>query len=150
MKKIIFDTNCFDQIAKTPNIVAVIRTCIEKKKIQVIVTRTIIDELNDSPFKGVPDWFPVLKLPESVFLLDYSLMDEDRPGEGKVYERHKGRSNQFKDALIADLADSDCDLLVTEDERCRRRLNEISQSCEAITFLEFQAILNNLYIDSEG
>jgi hypothetical protein len=139
MKKIIFDTNCFDQIAKTPDMVRKIRTCIESKKIQVI------DELSDSPFKEVPDWFPVLKLPESVFLLDYAYMDEDKLGAGKVYEQHKGISNQFKDALIADLADNDCNLVVTEDERCRRLLNKISRSCKAISFSEFHPMLNDLY-----
>jgi hypothetical protein len=45
---------------------------------------------------------------------------------------------KLKDALIADAADSDCDFLVTDDERCKKRLNEISQRCRAVNFNEFK------------
>jgi len=138
MKKIIFDTNSYDQIAVHPETIETIRHCIEENRIQIMITMSIINELKKSHFKGVPAWFPVLQIPESVFLLDECYLDDAMFGEGNVFEQHKGTSMQFKDALIADVADSDCDLLITDDKRCKKRLNEFSQKCRAMSFIEFK------------
>ena len=70
MKKIIFDTNSYDQIAAHPETIEIIRHYVEINKIVIMITMTIIDELKESLFKGVPDWFPVQQISESVFLLD--------------------------------------------------------------------------------
>ena len=144
MKKIIFDANSYDQLAAHPETIEIVRHCIEKNKITILITRTIMDELKTSPFKGVPDWFFVQQIPESVFLLDYCYLDDARLGDGEVYEQHKGTSLKFKDALIADFADSDCDLLITDDKRCKKRLNEVSQKCKAMNFNEFKNWLEKI------
>jgi rRNA-processing protein FCF1 len=71
-------------------------------------------------------------------------LDDAMLGEGEVYEQHKGVSMKFRDALIADVADSDCDFLITNDERCKKRLNEFSQKCKAMNFNEFKKLLNGI------
>ena len=144
MKKIIFDANSYDQLAAHPETIEIVRHCVEENKIIILITRTIMDELKTSPFKGVPDWFFVQQIPESVFLLDECYLDDAMLGDGEVYEQHKGTSMQFKDALIADVANSDCDLLITDDRRCKKRLNEFSQKCRAMSFIEFKKMLNGI------
>jgi predicted nucleic acid-binding protein len=52
MKKIIFDTNIYDQIAAYPEIIKIIRSYVETNKIEIIVTMTIIDELRKSLSKA--------------------------------------------------------------------------------------------------
>ena len=66
-------------------------------------------------------------------------------GEGEVHNEHLGASKkQFPDAIIADTADALADVLVTEDPRFRKRLNKISESCQAMKYEEFTAWLKQL------
>lgn len=109
----------------------------------VMVPSTICRELKVSPFKGVPNWFPTEIIGDSVFLCDYSLTDIDRVGEGDIYNAHKGNSEQFRDAIIADVSNTDADIFVSEDYRCRQRLKKVSELCTSMSFSEFENWLNS-------
>src|SRR5208283_2047979 len=114
MHKIIFDSNVYNQIYRRHDIQEKVKCLINEKRIKVIVPNTVKRELDQSPFKGVPNWFHTEKLGDSVFLFDYSLLDVDRLGNGKVYSNHKGKSLKMRDAIIADCANADADILVSE------------------------------------
>jgi hypothetical protein len=56
-----------------------------------------------------------------VFILDHSRLDYARLGEGEIFSAHRGTSQQIKDAVIVDAADTDADVFVSEDRRARER-----------------------------
>lgn len=118
----------------------------ESNAIRVIVTPKVKDELEHegSPFHGIPDWFPVHLENEAVVIFDHAHLDQADLGEGEVCSEHLGTSKQVSDAMIADSADTRADVLVTEDERFWKRLNEISESCQAMKYEEFTAWLERL------
>ncbi len=138
MNKIVFDSNIYDKLNNRPNLQEKIRQLINENKLTILVPSTINRELKNSPFKGVPNWFKTERAGDSVFILDHSLLDIDRLGNGDIYNSHKGNSLKLRDAIIADTAETDADIFVSEDKRCRERLKNISDSCQSMTFDEFQ------------
>ena len=136
MHKIIFDSNIFNKIDDLPQIKERIKKFVDSGEIIVIIPSTIERELNKKPFYGVPNWFKTQIIGDSVFILDYSHLDCDRLGNGNTYNKHKGNSTKIKDAIIADTANRDADIFVSDDKRCRERLKKMSD-CQSLTFIEF-------------
>lgn len=108
----------YDLLVAHPSISKRINSLCRKCKILVFVTPIIAKQLKASPFGGVPDIFPFEYIGESVLLSGGSV--GDRVGTGVLYKAHMGKSRQFEDALIADAADCDADVLVTNDRRLIR------------------------------
>ena len=144
MYKIIFDSNIYNKLDNRPDIRRKIKSLITNNKLSVVVPTTISRELEKSPFKGVPDWFNTECIGDSAFILDYSRLDVDRLGGGDTYNSHRGNSKKIQDALIADTAETDADIFVSEDNRCRERLKNISNSCKSLTFSDFETWLFNI------
>ena len=144
MNKIIFDSNIYDKLNNRPDLQEKIRHLTNENKLTILVPSTINRELENSPFKGVPNWFRTEKIGDSVFTLDYSQLDEDRLGKGDIYKNHKGRSSKFRDAIITETAETDADIFVSEDKRCQKRLKDISDLCQSMTFDEFQNWITNI------
>lgn len=136
MIKLIFDTNIYDQLAKDAARIVAVADLVSSSSLQVIVTRTIAEELARSPFKGIPDFFPTHYIGNTVAVAGI-MCAGDSLGGGDVYFEHIGTSKKKNDALIADAASWHADWLVSEDTRLRERLNQIGGRCTGLTYDEF-------------
>ena len=83
----------YDLISKSEEVKELISTLVKVKKIEILAPDMVVRELENSPFKGHPDWFPSDKITDSTFILDHSRLDFARLGSGDIYEKHKGESN---------------------------------------------------------
>ena len=75
---------------------------------------------------------------ESVAVLDHWHLGKAALGEGEVFTSHLGESKRFPDAIAADSGDAHADILVSEDNRLRKRLSEFSETCVAQDYAEFR------------
>ena len=145
MIRVLLDGNIYDKLAADDDTRALLASCVAADGVLVIATPIVIDELNDSPFEGLPSWFPIVVEPESVFVLGFARLGAARLGDGEVLTKHRGSSSKIKDAIIADSAASIADLFVSEDKRCRKRLEEMNTKCRALTYAE-----HRVWISSQG
>jgi hypothetical protein len=90
---VILDTNIYDLIAQTPTCQASIKSVVDEGRIEILVNPTIQRQLLVSPFRGVPDWFSVRFIPESVLLVGTGRVN-DRVGSGTVKRLHQGASSK--------------------------------------------------------
>lgn len=133
----------YDLLVEHQSISKRVDSLCRERKILVLVTPTIAKQLKASPFRGVPDIFPVKYIGESVLLSGGSV--GDRVGKGVLYKAHMGNSIQFEDALIADTADCDADLLVSNDKRLKNRMEALARRCKVLTFEGFQSWLDEKF-----
>lgn len=147
MEKIIFDSNIFDLLVEDSDAVCKLNDIIKLGIAEILIPSTICDELKKSPFKGVPALFPYIKITDAVFILGQSRLGEARLGDGRVYQQHKGDSQQLKDAIIADTANLEATMFVSQDNRNRSRLRNLSKSCKSLTFDEFLDWLKNIEVE---
>ena len=141
MIKVILDCNIYDKLSEDENIRMLLASLVISREIAVIATPIVIDELRDSRFEGLPSWFPIVVEDESVFVLVFARLDSARLGDGEVFSKHRGSSIKTKDAIIADSAATIADLFVSEDKRCRKRLDEMNTKCRALTYDEFRDLI---------
>src|SRR6266478_5095937 len=141
MKTVLLDGMIYDALEPDIPTRTRIRGLIRSEVLRVIATPKVRDELEESPFRCIPAWFPVCLEPEAVFILGHGHLDQAALGEGDVFEQHRGKSEKVSDAIVADSADSLADILVSEDKRCRDRLKRISKRCIGMTYQEFIAWL---------
>lgn len=144
MIRVLLDTNIYDKLAVDRATINTIAEKIAQGVLEVVVSPIIMGELKESHFQGMPTFFPVTNIPEGVAVVGYAIVGLARPSEGVVYNAHRGDSKKAKDAIIAETADSDCDLLVSEDNRCRTRLNTHAKKCKAVNFQYFKELLRTL------
>jgi len=116
---ILLDGNIYDKLSKDPNTCSMLALLIAKGTIRVIATPTVVNELLNSPFGGIPAWIPVDLEPEP----------------------HQSQPPLIPDAVIADAAHALADLLVSEDHGCRWRLAQVSKRCRALSYAEFKSWL---------
>ena len=135
---VLLDGNIYDCLKKDPTSAELLAERITQRRIRIIATPIIADELADGPFGGIPEWFPVELEVESVAVLGYWRLGSARLGGGATYTEHRGESGNIKDAIIADSANSLADIFVSEDKRCRNRLAQISEWCISWNYLEFK------------
>ncbi len=122
---------------------------VARRAIRIIVTPVLVGELLESPFGGVPDWFPIETEPDSVAALGHWSLGMAQFGSAEVYRAHRGSSDKTADAIIADSAASLADVLVTNDHRCKKRLAALTTNCIALTFAEFTTWVANANAHSE-
>lgn len=138
MDKVIFDTNIYDKLICDRETCSAISELITGGILSVEVPLTVEDELLESSHKGVPNLFPVERTSDAVFIVGYSKLGSARLGGGEIYTAHRGQSQKVKDAVIADTANSDCNVFVSEDNRCRNRLRELTDKCSCFSYDEFK------------
>lgn len=142
MPKVVFlDGNIYNRLENDSDTREMLAEAVASGLLRIIATPVVVDELAESPFGGVPDWFPVKIEVESVAVLDQWHLGQARLGNGMVFTEHRGNSNKTRDAVIADSANASADLLVSNDRRCRKRLRESSSRCVALDYEEFRAWL---------
>jgi hypothetical protein len=144
MKTVLLDCNIYDKLAQDEKQRERVAELIVSGALAVIATPILVDELAASPFGGLPDWFPVAVEPENVAVVGFAGVGMARIGDGEVYLEHRGSSNKIKDGILADSADALADILVSEDERCRKRLAAISSTCECMSYADFCGWLDAL------
>ena len=150
MQTILLDSNIYDKLCSDENTRLRLTSLILHRKVRVIATPKIVDELTLSPFKGVPDWFDVDEEIEAVAVLDHARVGMARLGLGNVFGHHLGNSKKVADAIIADSADDLADIAVSEDGRFLCRLNSINGRCNAMGYKQFMAWLESEFPPGEA
>lgn len=84
MTTVLLDGNVYDKLQADPEACATLRALVRSALARVIATPIVCDELQRSPFGGLPDWFPVTVEAESVTVLGYAHLDMTRLGDGEV------------------------------------------------------------------
>jgi hypothetical protein len=136
--KVVLDANVWDKLAEDQSARERVRSLCEASALEIIVPDRLLQELDASPFSGVPDWFAVSVIPDSVFVLDHSRLGFARLGDGDVSAAHKGKSQQVSDAVIVDVADNDADVFVSEDRRARERYATLRDRGRALDYGRFR------------
>jgi len=139
MPTVVLDCNVFDRLADDGAGRAHVQHLVQRGDLVVLMPATLREELEQGPFRGVPDWFPCRAVPDSVFVVGHSRLGEARLGDGRIYTAHRGTSRQIPDAVLADIAELEADYFVSEDNRARRRLAQIAARCSPLTYAEFRA-----------
>ncbi|MEQ1574397.1 MAG: hypothetical protein ABL993_09150 [Vicinamibacterales bacterium] len=137
MVRVFLDCNIYDQLALDAEHRGRVGELVARGELKVIATPVVIDELAASPFGGLPNWFPVAAMPENVAVGGFARVGMARIGAGEIYSQHRGSSNNIKDGILAESADALADILVSEDGRCRKRLNLISTTCDGMSYADF-------------
>lgn len=145
MISVLLDGNVYDALAVRSDVRSAICALVEAQFIKVVVSRTVLDELRESPFGRVPDFFPVEYVGNTVGDVDMTV--DDSIGDGEVFDAHCGTSKNLSDAYIADAASFYADWLVSEDKRLRKRMNTIRTRCQVMDFSEFVRRLSETFGD---
>ena len=145
---VLLDGNIYDRLDVDAEARGLLSRRIASGHVRVIATPVVVDELGNSPFGGLPGWFPIEIEAESVAVLGHWGLGMARLGGGSTYTAHRGESNKIPDAIIADSAESLAGILVSEDRRCRKRLADISRRCSAMNYEQFRAWLSALPSDN--
>lgn len=152
--RVLLDGNIYNKLEADPALLDRLNRLISDGKLTVLCNQVVEQELLSSPYKGIPDWFPVERVHEPGAFNGHAHIapnDADPKDERyanimpdvSVYSRHRGHSNKSSDAIIADTASRKCDYLVSEDDRLRRRMSAHTGAwCKGISFSEFQAIVS--------
>lgn len=135
----IFDCNVFDLLQASESALLTVRERISKGSLRVVMTRTLWQEVSASPHAALALSLPVTHVGDSVIFVNGAV--NDRVGNARLYALHRGQSNKHEVALIADAADYDADLLVSQDARLRKRLNERAARCRAVSFEDFMQLV---------
>ena len=125
MKNVFLDTNAYDALRAWPDVIARIRLLCDRGILKIIATSTVRDELKRGPLRGIPDWFPVTLDLDGIGVIDHSRIGHARIGRNDIYDRHRGKSRQVPDAVIAESAERYADVFVSDDQRCRRYLHKV-------------------------
>ena len=142
MKTILLDSNIYDRLEEDAEACRALSAQVSNGEVAVIATPKIVDELRNSPFDGIPTWFPVSVEPEAVTVLGHARLGMTRLSNGDVYRAHRGKSKKVPDAIIAHSANALADIAVSDDGRFRHRLRAISQQCRVMSFDKFREWLN--------
>jgi hypothetical protein len=141
MHTIFLDSNIYDLLEKRQDLHARLQALVAAGDVRVIVTPVMCQELSASPFRGVPQWFPIQLMPESVCVADHAFSDMAFTGPGDVFRDHRGMSEQHPDAIAADSAATFADVVVSEDRRFRRRLKLLAPGRRVFDFSGFETWL---------
>lgn len=140
---VVLDSNIYDLLADDAATVELIRNTISEGHLEVIVPRTVAEELWRSPYKGIPTFFPTVFKGNTVGRAGLMTCG-DSIGPGETFDAHKGSSFKVNDALIADAADWMAQWLVSQDARLLSRMTKVAMNCEALSYDEFKGRLGAL------
>ena len=138
--RVLLDSNVYDLFAEDAEAIRLLADACAAGLVRVVVTPVVLEELQASPFGGLPEWAPFEPEPEAVAVLGHAKVGWARLGDGRVFRAHQGKSAKARDAIIAASAHALADALVSDDKRCRARFQKLSGS-RAWTFDQFRAWL---------
>lgn len=137
MKHTLLDNHIFDELKADPGLCEKIRKLVGSQQIEIVITRTIAEELYKSPHLDVLERFPYRYTGNTVGRSGI-LRCGDSIGSGLIFYEHLGASKKLNDALIVDAASWLADWLVSNDDRLCRRAKPILQRCEIMSFAVFR------------
>ena len=141
MKTIFLDTNVFDRLAKDAQMRYLLSELSTNKTIQLLISRTVRDELSKSPHMGLLSSLPVEIVPNATPIVGL-MCAGDFLGDAEQFFLHKGDSTKVNDAQIANAAAFHGGWLVSDDRRLRQRLRLLPNKVEAMTYTQFvEAVL---------
>lgn len=138
MQNVLLDSNIWDKLSEEEITRGCIRELEEDGRLRVLVPDTLSREMRDSPWGGIPDWFPTEEVGDAPFVLGYSRLGRTRLGEEDTFEAHRGDSNELEDAVLAGVARMDGAIFVSEDRRARHRFGEIAGEDSAWDYEDFR------------
>ena len=138
MITLLLDSNIWDKLADNRMAREKINAMCSLGTLKVVVPTTLKQELLNSPFKDIPDWFLISEVNDSISILNHSRLGEANLGNGEAYRDHLGESQKVSDAVLADLAHSEGAIFVSEDKRARKRFAEFAGSKSSLDFVAFQ------------
>lgn len=138
MKRILLDNHIFDRLKTDPDLCKKIHGLTVDLRIEIIVTRTIAEELYLSPHIDVLERFPYRYTGNTVGRSGL-LRCGDSIGSGHIFYEHLGKSKKTNDAFIVDAASWLADWLVSDDARLCNRAKIVLKKCEVISFTNFES-----------
>ena len=138
--RVYFDCMVYDKIASDDVILAAIQAGIRDGRMKVRASIKLAEQLQRSPFGGVPDWFEVEVIPELLTVADQTYVDHSFFTDTGIFELHHGESTQdgnIEDAIIAESASGGADIFVTEDKRSLQPSRVRLMRCRVMTFEAF-------------
>ena len=142
MIRVMLDSHIYDALDADVEMQISIASKVGLNSIEIIVSPTIIHEMSKSPFRGVPDFFPVVQVSEAVAICGHAIVGLCRISEGMIYKAHLGKSKKARDAMITETAEFDCGIFVSDDKRCRERFKRVATNCKAMDFNDFKKWLS--------
>jgi len=147
--RIMLDTNIYDWIIETPEMVKRLKQLSEENKLVILCTHIQEDELANIPNEkrtAITEIKEILKkVPTNGAVYDVSRYGEATYDDGGTcgigisdIRSSKKREKHVHDALIATTAARYADVLVTEDKRLAKRMGEASTPCRVWSFAEFK------------
>ena len=140
--KLVLDCNIYDLLGEDEDCLSNLTNLIQNKGWKVLVPATLLHELLDSPFKGVPNWINVEEDLDSVFILGHTQLGTGRLGDGDIYYSHKGNSTKIKDSVIVDYAVKNADIFVSEDKRALKSLLKMKVNREVYNYNDFKNLIS--------
>ena len=144
VNKILLDGNIYNKLSSDAGARENLAELTEAGAIEVIVTPVVRGELSESPFGGVPNWFRVSHKAEAAAVVGECIVGEAILSDGAVYSAHRGASKKIRDGIIAQSAHKLADVFVSEDNRCRKRFQQIKGTCTAMDYSEFLIWMRSL------
>lgn len=116
-----------------------LRSLVALGTVEIIATPALVVEMKRSPFGGIPNWFKVVVHPEGIGISGLARSGMARSSTGAMFKNHLGGSNNGFDAIIAHSAHSLGATLVSNDNRSRNRLKQLTATdTSAVTYAEFK------------
>jgi len=136
---VILDTNIYDLLREDNITRKLISTSILSNKLTIIMPRSVSEELFKSPFKRIPNYFPIKHVGNTVGNVNMAVCDSI--GSGNTYKEHKGNSKNINDAYISDAACYYANWLISEDKRLLKRNSLL---CERVVSMKYNRFIKKL------
>lgn len=145
--KVVFDSNIYNRIADGELDISLLEK--NKDKFEFYITHIQVDEINKCPDTEKRARLSLIKtkiapilVPTESIVFGVSRWNECKFSDGKTLENlRKGNEKHTEDALIGEVAIKNSYLLVTDDEKIRKRVN--SNGGKAISLAEFKKMLTS-------
>ena len=154
--KILLDGNIYNKLEHDSTLITQIDKLVKLGDLTIVGNQVVEKELLESPYGGIPDWFPVKKFNEPGAFIEHAIIapDDVHPDDERyakimpdvsTYSEHLGSSSKRSDAIIADTALRSCEYVVSEDKRFLRRLasTPINTNCKGLSYVEFKAMVES-------
>lgn len=139
---ILLDTNIYDKLDVNECTKQQLATLVVSGRVRVIAPCVIVDELTISPFRGIPKFFLVDKVHDGIPVAGIAKAGMAIVSDGKVFKEHLGNSKKAKDAVIVHTANNLAEIIVSDDQRCLKRIRKITNKLEVYDFDQFKDWLN--------
>ncbi len=102
MVRVLLDSNIYNILEVEEFTRNRIAELISNGNIEVVALPVIVDELRESAFGDVPNFFPITRITKTVFVVGIAVVGLARVGKGKIFDAHRGDSKKTKDAIVSD------------------------------------------------